>query len=215
MIDKWISEGSGWIVESVDAEYVNISFYSPLSRCSYIELPDEIRNSNKSLINIENNGNKSFLWYHIGHLNPLKVHSERITKKAKRMIFVAQELNFLSLKGIIVSLNRKTAFASMYFVIKKIWFILSKFEDCMDLLLIKDENKWRYVYIKDFRRFMWNMMKSNNKKHFGENYFKQLAIPFKNYADFESFFKRIHIDDTNDNASYTKKYQTYIPCSFT
>ena len=90
----------------------------------------------------------------------------------------------------------------MYFVIKKIWFILSKFEDCIDLLLITDESKSHYVYIKDFRRFMCNKM----KKHFGENYFKQLAIPFKNYADFESFFKRVHIDDTNDIASYTKKY---------
>ena len=25
-VDKWISEGSGWIVESIDAENVNISF---------------------------------------------------------------------------------------------------------------------------------------------------------------------------------------------
>ena len=131
------------------------------------------------------------------------------------MIFVAQVLNFLSLKRVILSLSGKIAFASMNFVIKKIWFILSKFEDCIDLLLITDESKSHYVYIKDFRRFMCNKMKNYNKKHFGENYFKQLAIPFKNYADFESFFKRVHIDDTNDIASYTKKYQTYIPCSFT
>ena len=26
-IDNWINEGSGWINESVDAEYVNISIY--------------------------------------------------------------------------------------------------------------------------------------------------------------------------------------------
>ena len=30
-IDNWISEGSDWIVESIDAEYVSISFYNPLS----------------------------------------------------------------------------------------------------------------------------------------------------------------------------------------
>ena len=29
-IDNWINEGSGWIVESIDGEYVNISAYSPL-----------------------------------------------------------------------------------------------------------------------------------------------------------------------------------------
>ena len=29
-----------------------------------------------------------------------------------------------------------------------------KFKDCMDLLLISNENKFHYVYIKDFNRFM-------------------------------------------------------------
>ena len=28
------------------------------------------------------------------------------------------------------------------------------FENCMDLLMISDENKLNYVYIKDFNRFM-------------------------------------------------------------
>ena len=31
-----------------------------------------------------------------------------------------------------------------------------KFRDCMDSLLISDENKSHYVYIKDFNRFMCN-----------------------------------------------------------
>ena len=41
-----------------------------------------------------------------------------------------------------------------------------KFEDCMDLLLITDDNKSHYVYIKDFNRFMCNKTKNKNKKHF-------------------------------------------------
>ena len=41
-----------------------------------------------------------------------------------------------------------------------------KFENCMNLLLITDENKSHYVYIKDFNRFMCNNSKSNNKKYF-------------------------------------------------
>ena len=39
------------------------------------------------------------------------------------------------------------------------------FEDCIDLLLITDENKSHYVYTKDYDRFMCNNTKSN-KKHF-------------------------------------------------
>ena len=34
-----------------------------------------------------------------------------------------------------------------------------KFENCMDLLLITDKNKFHYVYIKDFNRFMCNKAK--------------------------------------------------------
>ena len=36
----------------------------------------------------------------------------------------------------------------------------------MDLLLIHEENKSHYVYIKDFNRFMFNKSKNKNKKHF-------------------------------------------------
>ena len=36
----------------------------------------------------------------------------------------------------------------------------------MDLLLITDENKSHYVYIKDFNRFLCNKTKNKNKKYF-------------------------------------------------
>ena len=39
-IDNWINEGSGWIIESMQSQYVNISIYSPLSGSTCIELPD-------------------------------------------------------------------------------------------------------------------------------------------------------------------------------
>ena len=76
-IDNWINEGSGWVIESVDAEYVNISIYSPLSESTYIELPHKLNNAKKGLINIKNNDNKYFPFCHIRHLNPLKVRPEK------------------------------------------------------------------------------------------------------------------------------------------
>ena len=41
-----------------------------------------------------------------------------------------------------------------------------KFENCIYLLLITDENKFHYVYTKDFNRFMCNKTKNKNKKYF-------------------------------------------------
>ena len=46
-----------------------------------------------------------------------------------------------------------------------------------------------------------------------KNHFKQLAVPFKTYAGFESLLKGVQSNDKN-NSSYTKKYQDHIPCSF-
>ena len=42
-IDNWINEGSGWIVELIESQYINISTYRPLSGSSYLQLPAELK----------------------------------------------------------------------------------------------------------------------------------------------------------------------------
>ena len=101
----------------------------------------------------------------------------------------------------------------------------------MDLLLLIDDDKPHYVYIKNFDRFMFYKTKSKNKKWFCksclqcfsresvlikhkenclsingkqsvklekgiikfENYFKQIPVPFKIYADFECNLKKLNV----------------------
>ena len=91
-IDNSINEGSGRTIKVVKAEYMNVSVDSPLSGSTYIELSSKLRNSMKDLlssklrnsvkdlIDIKNEDNKCFPSYHIRHLNPLKIHLERIKK---------------------------------------------------------------------------------------------------------------------------------------
>ena len=43
-----------------------------------------------------------------------------------------------------------------------------------------------------------------------ENYFKQIPVQFKIYADFECNVKSAEVYE----GSYTKKYQDHVPCSF-
>ena len=116
------------------------------------------------------------------------------------------------------------------------------------VLLIIDENKSHYVYIKDFDRFMFHKTKNKKKKillkklftiissknvltehkkvclsingaqsvKLGKgtiefkNYFKQILVPFKVYADFECVLKSAE----SYEGSCSKKYQDHIPCSF-
>ena len=59
-INNWINEGSAWIVELIESQYINISTYRPLSESSYVELPAELKSPKKGLINIKNNDQKCF-----------------------------------------------------------------------------------------------------------------------------------------------------------
>ena len=55
----------------------------------------------KGLINIKNNDNKCFLWCHIRHLNPLKIHPERIKNADKNIV------NDLDSEGIEFPVSKK------------------------------------------------------------------------------------------------------------
>ena len=127
----------------------------------------------KGLINIKNNDNKCFLWCHVRHLNLMSKNPQRITKEDKKLV---SSPNY---KGIEFPISRKdyckiekqnniciNVFCYENGLTYPIYVSGEKFSDCMDLLLISDENKSHYVYIKDFNRFMFNKTKNKNKKHF-------------------------------------------------
>ena len=140
---------------------------------TYIKLPDKLKNPMKSLINIKNNDNKCFLWCHIRHLNLVKRHTERITKEDKNMI---NDLNYEGIKFPFsktdyCKIERQSNICINVFCYENnltypVYLSDKKFGDSMDLLLISDENKSHYVYIKDFNRFMCNKTKNKNEQYF-------------------------------------------------
>ena len=172
-IDNWINKGSGWIVESIDCVYVNISACSPLIGSAYIELPDGLKNPKKYLTNIKNNDNKCFLWCHIRHLNLVERNPRRITKKDKEMInkLDYERIKFPVSKKDFCKIERQNNICINVFCFKSgltypIYVLNQKFKDCIDLLLISNENKSHYVYIKDFSKFMCNKTKIKIKNIF-------------------------------------------------
>ena len=86
MVDVCINNGSGWIVESIESQYISISTYRPLSGSSYMDLPIELRTPRKGLINIKNEDQKCFLWCNV--INPSKEHPEKLKKK------IAEKLDY-------------------------------------------------------------------------------------------------------------------------
>ena len=67
--------------------WIRISRYDPLAASSFLALPDELDNSMKGLINIENKGvNDCFKCCHLRLIYPKKTHPERVTSKRDKEI---------------------------------------------------------------------------------------------------------------------------------
>ena len=108
-IDNWINEGSDWIVELIESQYINISTYGPLTGIFYVKLPAELRSSKKRLINIKCNDQKCFCGVMLGILISLKYIEKELQRKIKHLlkIFIMMELNFLCKKKILVRSKKK------------------------------------------------------------------------------------------------------------
>ena len=86
MTDVWINNESGWNVESIESQYINLSTCRPLSRSFYMDLPAELRSPRKGIINIKNKDEKIFLWCNVRYINPSNEHPERIKKTDKKLL---------------------------------------------------------------------------------------------------------------------------------
>ena len=60
-----------------------------------MKLPAELKNPKKELINIKNSAQKCFVWCHVRHINPVKMHPERITREDKKLL---NDLNYDEIK---------------------------------------------------------------------------------------------------------------------
>ena len=138
-----------------------------------MDLPVELKSPRKGLINIKNKDQKCFLWCHVRHINPSKEHPERIKKTDKKIAekrdydeieFPVQEKDFSKIE------KKNNICINVFCYENKLVFPIyvsdQNFENSMDLLLVFDENKSHYVYIKDFDRFMFHKTKNKNKKYF-------------------------------------------------
>ena len=125
-----------------------------------MELPTELRNPKKGLINIKNKDDECFRWCHIRHLNPQTEHPERIKKEDKKMI---NELNYEEIEFPVSQkhynkVEKQNSIRINVFGFENgqpfpIHISKETFEDQMNLLLItKDEKYCKAVIKKHFNK---------------------------------------------------------------
>ena len=172
-IAQWISEGSGWSVKEINNHYLNIAKYEPMKGSSYIQLPEELQNSAKGLINMKNNDNECFRWCHIRHINPQEKYPQRIKKVDKPYI---KTLDYSGIEFPVCikhynKIEKQNSININVFGYENkqpypIYISKEKNEDHMELLLITENENNHYVLIKDFNKFMYNQTKHEHRKHF-------------------------------------------------
>ena len=138
-----------------------------------MDLPVELRSPRKGLIKIKQKDKKCFLWCHVRHINPSKEHPERIKTADKK---TAEKLDYGEIEFPVKEKDfnkievKNNICINVFGYENKLVFPIyvsdQKFEDSMDLLLLIDDDKSHYVYIKDFDRFMFHKTKNKNKKLF-------------------------------------------------
>ena len=103
----------------------------------------------------------------------MKKNPQRITKEDKKLI------NYLDYEGIKFPVSKKdycrierqnnvciNVFFNENGLTYPVYVSDQIFGDSIVLLLISDENKSHYVYIKDVDKFKWNKTNNENKKYF-------------------------------------------------
>ena len=153
------------MISSVDAHYLNVVKYTPLNASSYIKLPKELRNAKKVYnininINIKNEDNQCFRWCHLA-----KVYSDKVKRNRERISHYKKYVDTLNYDGIefpvsikqipkiedqnnisinVIGYEDKNRFP--LYVSQKVT------KTTLDLLLIWEEEKQHYAWIKDFNR---------------------------------------------------------------
>ena len=170
-MDIWINEGSGLVIDKIESLDITVANYEPLSGSSYIPLPKKIGNSMKGLINLKNKDHKCFMWCHVRLINPTNSHPERINKQDKKN---AANLNCsdivfpLYFNDYKLIENRFEMNINVFGYENKVYplYISKKsYTQTFNLLLITQEKKSHYVFIKDFNRLMYSKTKDQHKKY--------------------------------------------------
>ena len=243
-LDNWINEGSGWVIERVNDQYLNISQYAPL--VGYVPLICVI------LI-------MCFMWCHVRHLNPVSNNGSRIKRVDRK---IASTLDYGRVEfpvkvkdvGVIEDMNKIciNAFSYEDKLVCPVYVSKKKYDDFMNLLMIHEGNKSHYVYVSlDFNSLMFNASKHKDKKWFcmrclqhfsseiilekhkdclvvyGEqrvkldggyfefkNYANKMRVPFKIYVDFECILKKCDGARGSCYSSWSVDESDHVPCGF-
>ncbi|XP_059221314.1 uncharacterized protein LOC131995971 isoform X1 [Stomoxys calcitrans] len=178
---------SGWTLIEIKHLEININKYTCLRGSQYINLPPKIRNK-KACINVQNNDVYCFKWAIISALNPLpkekkphKCSNYKVTDIKAHIITLENNiiLNFenmefpLTINKIRVFELQNPDISINVFgledakIIGPYYFTEAEKSTHINLLLIEEDDKFHYIWIKNISRLLRSSItKNKNRIHF-------------------------------------------------
>ena len=159
---KFQRQGSNWIFSSVLSLDLHTVKYEPLGGSSYIPLPGFLI-AKKAIIDLKNEDEKCFKWAITRALNPVEKNSERIDIKLREKSDVLnwKGLKFpINLSDINKFENHNSSISVNVFGYENLVYTLRiskhnyKRESTVNLLLISDDTKQHYCWIKHISKLL-------------------------------------------------------------
>ena len=227
-INEFVSSGSGWVFKSNINMSINIYHYNPLVGNSYIDLPEGLKRK-QAMINIKNEDDYCFAYCIAYADSPVEKNADRVSKykdTAKRYIeewkhtypmrvqdISKFEAQFDKCINVYHYNHDKDGYHFMPLHVSSKACEVP--EQCINLMLIKEEEKSHYVYIKSMSALLYANNKGNHthicpscfksyrtvddlKKHFSNgcfNFKEKVELPSekdsKEYVQFNSCQKML------------------------
>ena len=136
----------------------------------------------KGLINLKNKDIKCFKWCHVKFINPQIKNSDRINKQDTKIAETLdyRDINFaMKARDYEVVEERFNINVNIFGYENKVFplYVSKKSnEQVLNALLVSNEEKSHYVFIKDFNRLMYSKTKHKDRKHFCVSYLQNFTI---------------------------------------
>ena len=182
-IDKFTMEGSGWAAIKLMNHDLHVNSYDPSAARSYIPLPDEIQNK-KATINIKNEDDKCFI-HSLGRALDPSPENKNLDRVSKHLKNVCKNLGLNNIKTPVnvqdlpkietqfnISINLYGHSDSKIYLIQTPKFTAQKHAD---LLVTSNSETDQYIWIENFNRLCYNVIKHKEKKFFCKHCIQHFA----------------------------------------
>ena len=167
-IEEYERHGSGWIFQELQCVHLEVAKYCPLSASGSIDIPQKLKNM-KSLLNINSNDGRCFLYCLLSKLFPVKEHPERYTKYLDHVDRI--DMGGVKFPIKISDISKIEAINNLSISV----FEWNEEDNCVDplkhgsdvgipieLLYIENDKNAHYLLIKKFNAFMRHRTKYRN-----------------------------------------------------